>query len=128
MKKIINTPDAPAAVGPYSQAMIHGNTLYTSGQIPLNPATGKLAGETIEEQTHQVFKNLIAVLAAANATLQDAIKVNIYIKDMNDFAVVNGIYATYFAEPYPARACVEVARLPMDVLIEIELTADLEGK
>lgn len=121
-KQIIATEEAPAAIGPYSQAVQAGGFLYTSGQIPLD-LEGNVVSGGIEEQTHQVFKNLQAVLKAAGAQLNDVIKATVYIKDMNQFAKVNEIYGTYFGDHKPARSTVEVARLPKDVLVEIELIA-----
>lgn len=118
----ISTSKAPAAIGPYSQGIAFGNLIFTSGQIPLNE-NGELVQGGIEEQTRQVFTNLIAVLEAAGATLQDTVKATVFIKDMNQFAAVNQIYASYFGDHKPARSTVEVARLPKDVLVEIELIA-----
>lgn len=118
--QVIATDKAPAAIGPYSQAVKLGNLLFTSGQIPLN-ANGELIEGGIEEQTHQVFQNLKAVLAEAGATLTDVAKATVFIKDMNQFAALNTIYASYFGDHKPARSTVEVARLPKDVLVEIEL-------
>ena len=122
--KTVSTPNAPAAIGPYSQAQIVGNLVYTSGQIGLDPATGILA-EGIEAQAHQVFKNLTALLEAAGSSMSKVVKTTVFIKDMNDFGTVNGIYAQYFTEPFPARSCVEVARLPKDCLVECEVIAEL---
>ncbi|RAP73317.1 RidA family protein [Paenibacillus montanisoli] len=116
----IATTKAPAAIGPYSQAMKLGNLLFTSGQIPLT-AEGALVEGGIEEQTHQVFRNLEAVLAEAGASFADVVKATVFIKDMNQFAALNTIYASYFGDHKPARSTVEVARLPKDVLVEIEL-------
>ncbi|MCS7463209.1 RidA family protein [Paenibacillus doosanensis] len=118
----IATNEAPAAIGPYSQAVQFGNVLFTSGQIPLG-LDGQVVEGGIEEQTHQVFRNLEAVLAAAGAGFGDVIKATVFIKDMNQFATVNEIYASYFGDHKPARSTVEVARLPKDVLVEIELIA-----
>lgn len=118
----ISTTDAPAAIGPYSQAVRYGDMIWTSGQIPLT-ADGQIVLGGIEEQTHQVFRNLQAILKEAGATLQDVVKATVFIKDMNQFAAVNEIYASYFGEHKPARSTVEVARLPKDVLVEIELFA-----
>lgn len=118
----IATDKAPAAIGPYSQAIKLGGLLFTSGQIPLD-ASGRLVEGGIEEQTHQVFRNLVAVLAAGGATFGDVVKATVFIKDMNQFAIVNEIYASYFGDHKPARSTVEVARLPRDVLVEIELIA-----
>jgi 2-iminobutanoate/2-iminopropanoate deaminase len=122
--KIIATEGAPAAIGPYSQAIQYGNLLFTSGQIPLGLDGLVVAGE-IEEQTHQVFRNLEAVLKEAGATLQDVIKATVFIKDMNQFAALNAIYASYFGDHKPARSTVEVTRLPKDVFVEIELIVAL---
>lgn len=123
----IATNDAPAAIGPYSQAVRLDNLLFTSGQIPLD-AQGQLVQGGIEEQTHQVFQNLRAVLAAAGASFQDVVKATVFIKDMDQFAAVNAIYASYFGDHRPARSTVEVARLPKDVLIEIELICALRNR
>ena len=120
-KQVIRSPDAPAAFGPYSQAILAGNTLYMSGQIPLDPATGQLV-EGIDAQAHQVFKNLRAVAAAAGATLNDIVKLSLLLIDLRDFAKVNEIMATYFHEPYPARATYQVAGLPRGARIEVEAT------
>jgi 2-iminobutanoate/2-iminopropanoate deaminase len=122
MKKSINTNKAPAAIGPYSQGIDIGNLIFSSGQIPVNPSTGGIAGG-IEEQTKQVLENLKNVLLADGSDLSKVIKTTVFIKDMNHFSKINEIYAQYFIEPYPARSCVEVARLPKDVLIEIEAVA-----
>ncbi|MBM7569340.1 RidA family protein [Paenibacillus sacheonensis] len=122
--QIISTDKAPAAIGPYSQAMKLGNLLFTSGQIPLN-SDGVLVEGGIEEQAHQVFRNLEAVLAEAGATLSDTVKATVFIKDMNQFAALNTIYASYFGNHKPARSTVEVARLPKDVLVEIELIVSI---
>lgn len=123
MKKSINTNKAPAAIGPYSQGIDIGNLIFSSGQIPVNPSTGESAGGDIEEQTKQVLENLKNVLLADGSDLSKVIKTTVFIKDMNHFSKINEIYAQYFIEPYPARSCVEVARLPKDVLIEIEAVA-----
>lgn len=122
MMKAVFTKDAPAAIGPYSQGIVVNNMFYSSGQIPLT-AEGVLVEGTIHDQTHQVFKNLKAVLEAANASLETVVKATVFIKDMNDFAAVNEVYGQYFVEHKPARSCVEVARLPKDVLVEIEVIA-----
>jgi 2-iminobutanoate/2-iminopropanoate deaminase len=125
-RQIIHTTQAPAPVGPYNQAIAAtGKLLFVSGQIALDPATGAIVGEgQVEPQTHQVIANLTAVLAAGGATLQDVVKTTVFLANMNDFAVVNGIYAQYFGDDHaPARACVEVARLPKDVLVEIDCIA-----
>lgn len=123
MKKI-STTKAPAAIGPYSQAITVDGLMFTSGQIPLT-AEGQLIEGGIEEQTHQVFKNLKAVLETVQADFNHVIKATVFLQDMNQFAVVNEIYAAYFADHKPARSAVEVARLPKDVLIEIELIVKL---
>lgn len=122
--KVVSTENAPAAIGPYSQARIAGGLVYTSGQIGIIPETGAVA-EGLEAQAHQVFKNLTELLKAAGSDMSKVVKTTVFIKDMNDFAAINAIYAQYFAEPYPARSCVEVARLPKDVLVECELIAEL---
>lgn len=123
MKKAIETNNAPGAIGPYSQGVTVGDFVYVSGQIPMNPSTGELRESDIELQTAQSLDNIKAILEAINLTMDHIIKVNVSLKDMNQFALMNGVYATYFTEPYPARAAVEVARLPKDALIEIEVIA-----
>jgi reactive intermediate/imine deaminase len=120
-KQVIQSPDAPAAIGPYSQAVLAGNTLYMSGQIPLDPKTGQLV-EGIDAQAHQVFTNLRAVALAAGATLNDIVKLSILLIDLADFAKVNEIMAAYFEQPYPARATYQVAALPRGARIEVEAT------
>lgn len=122
--KTVSTKNAPAALGPYSQAQIAGGLVYTSGQVGIDPATGILA-EGVEAQAHQVFKNLTELLKAAGSDMSRVVKTTVFIKDMNDFGTVNGIYAQYFTEPFPARSCVEVARLPKDALVECEVIAEL---
>ena len=119
-RAIISTPEAPAAIGPYSQAVKVGNTVWISGQIPLDPSSMELVKGSISVQATQVFKNLAAVADAAGGSLNDAVKINISLTDMNDFAAVNEVMATFFQEPYPARACVQVAALPKAVDIEVE--------
>lgn len=124
--KIINTPQAPAPVGPYNQAVVAtGQMIFVAGQIPLDPATGTLVGDgDVAQQTDQSIKNLSAILAAAGANRDAVVKTSIFLKDMNDFAAMNEVYAQYFGgEQAPARACVEVARLPKNVLVEIECIA-----
>jgi reactive intermediate/imine deaminase len=116
----IHTETAPAAIGPYSQATKVGNTVFVSGQIPLDPETMEVVEGGIEGQTHQVFANLIAVTKAAGGGLENLAKLTIFLTDLNDFAVVNKIMATYFSEPYPARATIEVSALPKGVAVEIE--------
>lgn len=124
MKKIINTPKAPAPIGPYNQAVLVGNTLYTSGQIALNPVTMELVMDSIELETHQVMENMKAVLEAANMTFENVIKTSIFISDMNNFSKINAVYAKYFDESSaPARETVEVANLPKFVNVEISMIA-----
>ena len=123
MKKVIATDKAPAAIGPYSQAIEIGNLVFTSGQIPVDPATGGIP-EGVEAQAEQAFTNVRELLAAAGTSIDNVIKTTVFIKDMNDFGKINEIYAKYFTGSYPARSCVEVARLPKDVLIEIEAIAE----
>jgi len=122
-KQIINTTNAPAAIGPYSQAVKVGNLLYTSGQIPLNPATGELVIGDVKKATERSMENVKAILEAAGTSLDKVVKTVVFIKDMNDFAAVNEVYGSYFASNPPARSCVEVARLPKDVQVEIEVIA-----
>jgi 2-iminobutanoate/2-iminopropanoate deaminase len=124
MKKIIFTEKAPAPIGPYNQAVLTGNTLYTSGQIAINPATGELVTDSIETETKQVMENLKAVLEAANMTFENVIKSTIFISDMNDFTAINSIYGAYFDEKSaPARETVQVAGLPKNVNVEISMIA-----
>ena len=122
MKKVISTDKAPAAIGPYSQAIEANGFVFASGQIPVNPATGEIP-EGIEAQTRQSMENVVNLLAAAGAKPEDVVKTTVFIKDMNDFAKVNAVYAEYFKSECPARSCVEVARLPKDVLVEVEAIA-----
>ncbi len=123
MRSTINTTDAPAAIGPYSQGIIARGLLFTAGQIPLDPTTCELVQGGIREQTHQVIKNLQAILAAAGCTFHDVVKTTVYLKNLQDYAEVNSIYGEYFREQPPARSAVEVSRLPKDVLVEIECVA-----
>lgn len=120
IKQAITTSNAPAAIGTYSQAIKAGNTIYLSGQIPLNPTTMQLITDDFSAQVRQVFENLKAVAIAAGGNLSDIVKLTVYLQDMNQFAMVNEIMARYFEKPYPARAVVEVSRLPKDVDIEME--------
>ncbi len=120
MRKNINTNNAPSAVGPYSQAIEAGNTLYVSGQLPLDPATMS-APATIEEQTRQSLTNAKAIIEEAGYKIENAAKVTVLLDDINDFAAMNEVYATFFKDPYPARVCYEVAKLPMGVKVEIDL-------
>lgn len=123
MATIITASNAPAALGPYSHAVLVGDTLYTSGQIGLNPATGKMAGDTIEEQAHQILANLESVLEAAGMTFANVVKTTVFLTDLADFATVNGIYGTKFPSNPPARSCVQVAKLPAGAKMEMELIA-----
>jgi 2-iminobutanoate/2-iminopropanoate deaminase len=125
MREAVSTSSAPAAIGPYSQAVKAGNLLFLSGQIPLDPRTGAIVDGGIEAQTRQVFENIRAILAAAGASFANVVSASVFVADMNDFGKVNEIYATYFSAPFPARATVQVARLPKDSLVEIQVTAVL---
>lgn len=125
MKTPINTPNAPAAIGPYSQAIKIGNLIFCSGQIALNPRTGELVQESIEAETTQVLENIKAILAEVEADFSNVVKASIFLSDMNNFAAVNTVYASYFKEPYPARETVEVSRLPKDVNVEISVIASM---
>ena len=127
MKTIISTNNAPGAIGTYSQAVKVNNTVYLSGQIPLIPATMTVVSEDFTEQTHQVFKNLVAVCEAAGGNINDMVKVNIFMIDLANFATVNEVMSQYFSQPYPARAAVQVSRLPKDVLIEIDGVMELSN-
>ena len=122
MKKVISTDKAPAAIGPYSQAIEVNNMVYTSGVIPVNPATGEIP-EGVEAQAEQVFVNMEGLLEAAGTCMENVIKTTVFIKEMNDFAKINEVYAKHFTGTFPARSCVEVARLPKDVLLEVEAIA-----
>ncbi|SDP75951.1 RidA family protein [Clostridium gasigenes] len=123
-REIISTNNAPQAIGPYSQGMRVGDFIFTSGQIPVNPVTGELVMD-IQKATRQSLENVKAVLEAAGTSLDKVVKVSVFVKNMNDFALVNEIYAEYFKENQPARSCVEVARLPKDSVIEIEAIATI---
>lgn len=123
MHKAVHTDKAPAAIGPYSQAIDTGALIFTSGQIPIDPSTGQVVSGGIEKQTAQVLENLKNVLEAAGSGMEKVIKTTVFMKDLSDFSAMNEVYAKYFSEPYPARSCVEVNRLPKDVLIEIEAVA-----
>lgn len=126
MKKIIFTEDAPAPIGPYNQAVLKGNTLYTSGQIAINPSTGELVTDTIESETEQVMQNMKAVLEAAGMTFENVVKTTIFIMDMNDFGKINTVYGSYFNEKTaPARETIQVACLPKNVNVEISMIAIL---
>jgi 2-iminobutanoate/2-iminopropanoate deaminase len=126
MKKEVKTDKAPQAIGPYSQGIIAGGFLYCAGQIALVPETGTLLTGPIEEQTRQVFKNIAAILAAAGRTFDDVVKCTVFLQNMDDFAAMNKVYAEFFKPPYPARAAVQVARLPRDVKVEIEAIAAMD--
>lgn len=121
--KIVNSPNAPAPIGPYSHAVLAGNTLYISGQIALDAQSGNLVNDTIEAETHQVMKNLQAILETAGMGLSDVAKCTIFVKDLNNFAKINEIYGSYFTQNPPARETVEVSRLPKDVNVEISAIA-----
>lgn len=123
VKKVIKTNNAPQAIGPYSQAIEFNNMIYTSGVIPIDPNSGELVEGDIVEQTKRVFDNLKALLDDAGSSMENIIKTTVFIKNMDDFTKLNQVYSTYFVEKYPARSCVEVARLPKDVLIEVEAIA-----
>ena len=122
--KEIRTNNAPSAIGPYSQAITINNMVFTSGQIPVNPSTGEVPAE-IEAQANQVFTNLKNLLEASGTSIDKVVKTTVFIQNMEDFPVVNKIYETYFTKPYPARSCVEVSKLPKDVLIEVEAIAEI---
>ena len=123
MKKVIATKNAPAAIGPYSQAVQVGNMLFASGQLGLDPATGNFAEGGVKEQTVQAFKNVHAILEEAGLSINDVVKTTVFLADMSDFAAMNEVYAQYFTTNPPARSCVEVAKLPKDALVEIEVIA-----
>ena len=122
MRKTVSTPNAPAAIGPYSQAIRCGNLLFSSGQIPLDPATGAVVGDNIREQAERVMQNLGAVLTAGGSSFENAVKTTCFLADMGDFATFNEVYATYFTTN-PARSCVAVKTLPKGVLVEVEVIA-----
>lgn len=122
--KEIKTTKAPAAIGPYSQAIVVGNMFFTSGQIPIDPETGNIP-EGVEAQAEQALTNVKNLIESAGGSMDKVVKTSVFIKNMDDFAKINEIYAKYFTEPYPARSCVEVARLPKDVLLEVETIVEL---
>lgn len=124
-KEAISTKDAPAAIGPYSQAVKTGNLLFCSGQIALDPVTGQVVGSTVEAQTVQVMKNLLGILESQSVGFSHVVKTTVFLKNMSDFPVFNEIYQKFLSPPYPARATIEVSRLPKDVLVEIEAIATL---
>ena len=125
MKKAISTTKAPAAIGPYSQAIKVGNLVYTSGQIPIDPATGVFVEGGIKEQTRQSLTNIKAILTEADLSMSNVVKTTVFLADMNDFADMNAVYAEFFAEPYPARSAVAVKTLPKGALVEIEVVAEV---
>ncbi len=125
MKTQINTTNAPGAVGPYSQAIKSGNTLYVSGQLPINPETGKMCEGSIEDCTRQALENLKAIVTEAGGSLDNVVKTTVFMADLGDFVAANGVYAEYFAEPFPARSAFQVAALPLGGRIEIEAIVDL---
>lgn len=125
MKQVIHTELAPAAIGPYSQAIQIGQLLFTSGQVPIDPETGAIVEGGIQEQARQSLNNIKAILNAAGTNMGAVVKTTVFLQDMNDFAAMNEVYAQFFQEPYPARSAVQVARLPKDVLVEIEAIAQL---
>ena len=123
MANVISTDKAPAAIGPYSQANEVNGMIYTSGMIPIDPSTGELVTGSVEAQAEQAISNLEALLAASGSSIEKAVKTVVFISNMDDFGKINEVYAKHFKEPYPARSCVQVARLPKDVAIEIEAVA-----
>lgn len=125
MEKVIETPDAPPAIGPYSQGMRFGNLVFTSGQLPIDPETGEVSEDT-KQQAHQCLKNLKAVLEAAGSSMSRVKKVTVFVRDMDEFSNINEVYKQYFKVPFPARSLVEVARLPKDVKVEIEALATVD--
>ena len=126
MREPLSTSEAPAAIGPYSQAIRAGDFLFVSGQIPLDPATGALIEGDVAAQTHRVLRNLGAILSAAGASFDHVVKTTVYLADMSEFAAMNEVYASYFPSPAPARATIQAARLPRDVRVEIDLIAHLK--
>ena len=125
MKQVISTPKAPAAIGPYSQAIRVGNLIYTSGQIPINPATGQFVEGGIKEQTRQSLTNVKAILEEAGTSMANVVKTTVFMADMNDFADMNAVYAEFFTEPFPARSAVAVKTLPKGALVDIEVVAGI---
>lgn len=125
MKEVIHTDKAPAAIGPYSQAVKVGDLMFTSGQVPIDPETGAVVEGGIQEQAHQSLNNIKAILNAAGTNMGAVVKTTVFLQNMEDFAAMNEVYAQFFQEPYPARSAVQVARLPKDVLVEIEAIAQL---
>jgi 2-iminobutanoate/2-iminopropanoate deaminase len=127
-KQTISSPDAPKAIGPYSPAVRAGQLLFVSGQVPIDPATGNMIDGDIAAQTRRVLDNIGALLKAGALTFGDVVRTTVFLADMNDFGTVNEIYGTYFSEPYPARATVQVARLPKDSRVEIDVIATYDGR
>jgi 2-iminobutanoate/2-iminopropanoate deaminase len=125
MRQAVSTPSAPAAIGPYSQAIKAGNLLFVSGQVPIDPASGQIVAGDIAQQTRRVFENIGAILGAAGLSFDAVVRTTVYLADMNEFAAMNEVYAKYFVAPFPARSTVQVARLPRDVRVEIEVVAVL---
>ena len=123
MRHAVTTPSAPKAIGPYSQGIRAGSLLFVSGQVPIDPATGQIIGGDIAAQTHRVFQNIGEILKAGGASFDHVVRTTVFLADMNDFAAMNDVYATYFTSPAPARATVEVSRLPKDARIEIDVIA-----
>ena len=123
MKQAVSSPDAPKAIGPYSPAIRAGQLLFVSGQVPLDPATGQMIDGDIAAQTRRVFENISALLSAGGRSFADVARTTVFLADMNDFAAMNEVYGQYFSEPYPARATVQVARLPKDARVEIDVIA-----
>ena len=126
MKEAVSSPGAPKAIGPYSQAVRAGQLLFVSGQVPLDPATGQMVEGDIAAQTRRVFDNLAAVLKAGGRSFADVVRTTVFLADTNDFTAVNDVYGTYFSTPYPARATVQVARLPKDARVEIDVIASFD--
>jgi len=124
-KKTIQTDNAPVAIGPYSQGVVTGNLLFTSGQLPIDPATGKIPEGSIEDKAHLVFKNLAAIAKEAGTSLDNTVKTTVFLADINDFAAVNQVYAQYFNEPFPARSAFQVAALPLGAALEVEAVFQL---
>ncbi|MFV0423482.1 RidA family protein [Oleidesulfovibrio sp.] len=125
-KQIVDTPKAPSPIGPYSQAAVAGDLLFASGQLPLDPATGKMVEGDIQARAHQVFKNVQAIVEAAGATLDDVVKTTVFLTNMADFKAVNEVYAQYFTAPFPARSAVQVAALPLGADVEMEAVVKLK--
>jgi reactive intermediate/imine deaminase len=119
----LTTEDAPASIGPYSQGIRDGDTIYVSGQGPVDPETGDIVGDTVEAQTHRTLKNIVAVLNAGGVTIEDVVKATVFVRDMRHYDEINQVYAEYLTEPYPARSAVEVDDLPIDIQVEIEVIA-----